>query len=81
MNEQAKLTGYVVLNRERKLLTRKKFWMKDDMTGGWIWSEDEIAQIVKESKEWEIKPAYKKAAYLNKQDGGTVIYGTEEVLS
>lgn len=80
MNNE-KLSGFVLVSRGDKLLTRQKVWMDASMTGGWIWSEEEIKQIVKDAKQWESKPMYKRAAYLNKENGQTVIFGKTENMT
>lgn len=77
----AKLTGHVLVNARGQLLTHKRWWQSKDTTGGWVWSDEEISQIVAESSNWEHKPVYKQAAYLNREDGKTVIYGNLERVS
>ena len=78
MSEKAKLTGYILINENGKRLNHNRWWLTD--SEGWIWKSQDIEKILAECGNWEFKPVYKQAAYLDKETGQTVAQGEPEKL-
>lgn len=75
-----KLAGHILRNKDGLLMTRKKLWKDADETGGWIWSNTEIRQIIRESVDWDFPPTHKQVAFLSRRTGLTVITGPLEKI-
>lgn len=57
------MEGYILLDQNGARLTHGRWWFVGGQ--GWVWSGDEVAQILESCREWNIKPAFVQCARLS----------------
>ena len=53
--------NYIILNEDGHRLTHNKFWYDGE---GWVWTKQEVDDIIRECGGWEFKPVSVQEAIL-----------------
>lgn len=72
-------TGYIIQSDNNSYLTASGFWfVHDNITEAYVFSQDEIDGIRVISKDWEFKPRYLVPAIYNPETGLVSIVGSRQ---
>ncbi len=71
------IKGYVIFNKNGQRLTRNKTWISIEYSQGWVYSKEEIAKIMHESFNWELKPTAYQLAIAHPDEKGVELIGEQ----